>query len=459
MWTGDTIVAISSAPPPARRVVIRLSGPAALRAARSVASPLPGTRAAVRVSLHLPTARAETPPVEVPAIAYLFRAPASYTGEDVVELGLPGSPWVVQAVLTELLGRPGVRQAEPGEFTARAFLAGKLDLTAAEGVAATIAAADQRQLDAARQLRSGELARALAPLTGQLAELLARVEAGIDFSDEDVRFLSSDELLAGANRLVEALSELLARGRRFGVLVTTPRIVLAGPPNAGKSTLLNTLTGQIRAVATPIAGTTRDALESRIRLPRGEALLVDTAGLETEAVSSDGTLASAMADAAHRAVATADVLVWVLPADCNRPAPSPPRHPDLLVRTMADRLGPGQSPTAVDVYHPGMPQPRELIVSARSGAGLSELRDALDLCCFGRPGGDGLALTSRHLHHLDAALHELTTLSLSLRNGAAADELAALSLRAALDELGHITGAVSPDDVLGRVFATFCIGK
>ncbi|MFN4243101.1 MAG: tRNA modification GTPase [Tepidisphaerales bacterium] len=469
MWTGDTIVAVSSAPPPARRVVVRLSGPQALLAASRVVRDLPAGRGVARTHVRLVcrTADPAAHELHMPAIVAVFRSPSSYTGEDVVELGVPGSSWVVQTLLTRLLACEGVRSAEPGEFTARAFLNGRLDLTAAEGVAATIAAADARQLAAAGQLRSGVLLRTLEPVTDKLAEWLARVEAGIDFSDEDVRFITPAELAAGIDDLLVQLREVVARGRRFGVLAAVPRIVLAGPPNAGKSTLLNALAGRPRAVASPVAGTTRDRLEARIRLPRGEAVLTDTAGLPDASAppSTPGSsiaedpLTPAMLAAARQAITAADVLAWVVPADGSVPDVPPPRPPDLLIRTMADRL---PDATAARPFAPLTGAPAEapsFLVSALTGEGLDRLREALDEMCFGRPGGDGLALTARHLQHLHAALDELSATRQSIASGQPVDELTALSLRAALDSLGHISGAVSPDDVLGRVFATFCIGK
>lgn len=442
MWTGDTIVAVSSAPPPARRVVLRISGPDALAAARNL-SAVPHLRGVTDVSLRIRGSSGGG--VSVPAVVSVFRGPSSYTGEDVVEIGVPGSPWVVQALMASLLAVPGVRQAEPGEFTARAFLAGKLDLTAAEGVAAAIAAADQRQLDAARQLRSGQLVREITPLTDRLAELLALVEAGIDFSDEDVRFITPSDLATSLDEFIDRLASLLTRGRQFGVLTATPRIVLTGPPNAGKSTLLNRLTGQTRAVTSPVAGTTRDVLEARLKLPRGEALLTDTAGL-AEAPPTDD-IESQMVAAARSAVAAADLVVRVIPLTHGHPSAHLGREPDLLVHTMAD-LAPATPPT-----------PGSVVVSAHTGQGIPDLTKRLDELCFGRPGGDGLALTTRHIAHLRDALDTLTTVRASLAAAADVDELTAASLREALTSLGHISGAVSPDDVLGKVFATFCIGK
>lgn len=470
MWTGDTIVAVSSAPPPARRVVVRLSGPQALLAASTVVRELPASRGVARTHLRLAGRTADAAAecgLQLPAVVAVFRSPSSYTGEDVVELGVPGSSWVVQTLLTRLLACDGVRSAEPGEFTARAFLNGRIDLTAAEGVAATIAAADARQLAAAGQLRSGVLLRTLEPVTDKLADWLARVEAGIDFSDEDVRFITPAELAAGIDDLLVQLREVVARGRRFGVLAAVPRIVLAGPPNAGKSTLLNALAGRPRAVASPVAGTTRDRLETRIRLPRGEAVLTDTAGLPDASPPPGGPASSvaedpltpAMLAAARQAIASADVLAWVVPADGSLPDVVPPRPPDLLIRTMADRLHGGAAPHPLPSVAGAATEIPSVVVSALTGDGLDRLRQTLNDLCFGRPGGDGLALTARHLHHLHAALDELAATRQSIASGRPVDELTALSLRAALDSLGQISGAVSPDDVLGRVFATFCIGK
>lgn len=448
MLTGDTIVAVSSAPPPAERVVIRLSGPASVGVARAMCTHWQEGRGAWLAGWR---AGGGEGGVEVPATLAVFPKPGSYTGEDVVEIGLPGSPWVITTVMESLLRQPGVRHAEAGEFTARAFLMGKLDLTAAEGVAAAVSAGDQRQLKAARQLLSGTLAHETRAMVEKLASLLALLEAGIDFTEEDITFISPDHLKQGIDSLMETTEDLLARGRVFGRVAVLPTVALVGVPNAGKSTLLNRLTGKARAVTSDTAGTTRDAIAEEVMLARGRVRLIDTAGLEDRSKSGEGVLGEIESSMQHRtrtAAETADVLVEVRAIDHAEGAWPLVRRPDLRVVTKSD-LG--------EVWGGGGGEADgSVAVSALTGAGIEELRRRLDGLCFGEGGGEGLALTSRHLLHLHDALAGLGRARSAMGLG---DELAAAGLREALDALGRITGEVSSDDVLGRVFATFCIGK
>jgi tRNA modification GTPase len=436
--TGDTIFALCSAPPAAGRCVVRVSGPGALDVAGS------GLGAGVR------EVGFEVGGIVVPVVVYGFLGPASYTGEDVVELHVPGSPWVVAEILRELGRRHGFRAAEAGEFTARAFLAGKLDLTAAEGVAATIAAADARQLVAARQLLAGELAGEVRRMADTLAQLLALLEAGIDFTEEDISFLSRGQLESGVAGLRGGIAGLLARGRSFGRLSPHPTVVLAGAPNAGKSSLANALLGRERAVASPVAGTTRDVLWSELSLRRGQARLADVAGLEAGAGDE---LSVGMQERARTAMGQADVLVEVVDGSRGVARIEVQRPPDIVVWTKADLWG---NPAAAVDGESGDVTTPVVSVSAVNGVGLSRLLELLDDACFGHESGHGLALTNRHRGELataDAAL------AASVAEPVAGEELAAAELRLALDALGRITGEVSPDDVLGRVFSTFCIGK
>src|SRR4051812_19709470 len=319
-------------------MIVRVSGAGALGiVGRFVALEGPEAGSAFRTPLAFGG-------LSVPAWVYVFHAPRSYTGEDSVELHVPGNPVLARLLLDELT-RAGARQAEPGEFTARAYFNGRLDLIEAEGVAATISAAGEQELTAARALLAGELARRLRGPMDAVAETLALVEVGIDFSDEDVSFLPAADAAARIGGAAEALARLLAESARFERLAHEPRFVLIGRPNAGKSTLLNALAGRERAVTSPIAGTTRDTLSDEVVLPRGVVRITDAAGLEElpGGVTSDGVaynpetdIAGQMRRQALRAVDEADHIVLVRDAIDPLPAVQLPRQPALTVITKAD---------------------------------------------------------------------------------------------------------------------------
>jgi tRNA modification GTPase len=448
---GDTIVALGSAVGPAARMIVRTSGPASLAIAASLDGTVPADAAAAGVSRR--TLRFGG--LAVPAWVYRFVSPRSYSGEDAAEYHLPGNPLLARKLLEAIVAR-GARPATAGEFTSRAFFNGRIDLAEAEAVAATIAAHSDRELRAARQLMGGELARRLRPAMDALADALALVEVGIDFSDEDVTFLPADALRERLASLRGLLRSLLESSARFERLSHEPTVVLVGWPNAGKSSLLNALAGVERAVVSDVAGTTRDALSARVMLTRGTVQMIDVAGLEASALDLDraaappaahpmGAIERSMQAAALRAIAQADVVVLVRDLADGRPDVPLDRTPDLVVRTKRD-------------LHPDPPgDDASLVVSVRTGEGLERLRAMLDGRCFGSAGvSEALALTSRHVQ----AIHD--TLDTLGRADAVADgpaELVALELREALDQLGSVLGLISPDDLLGRVFSRFCIGK
>ena len=429
MTRDDAIYALATPDAPAALAIVRTSGPGAFDAAASLGAGELIDRTATRVRLRFAG-------LIVPATVHAFRGPRSHTGEDVVEYLIPGSPPLVKLLLQTLADR-GLRQAEPGEFSARAFFNGKLALDVAEGVAATISATSDRQLAAAAKLRGGELARRLAGPTDALADLAALCELGIDFADEDVSVLPAAEAVARIDSIAADLRRLKTAAPTFERLGRPPRVALVGRANAGKSTLFNALVGKQRAVASPLAGTTRDALTADLDLPGGRVTLVDLAGLEPETL--DDLDAAGQAVAAREA-ADADVLVLVRDASDERDDPPLPRPPDLIVRTKADLTN-----DAADV-------------SALTGTGLDALRTRIADLAFAAATGDALALTARHHAGLDAALQALADARLLASIDAGA-ELVAHALRRALDALGGVVGLVSPDDLLSRVFSRFCIGK
>lgn len=460
---NDTIAAISSAVGQAARIIVRTSGERSVELARGVG--VPAGAPAGSAARHILAFAG----LRVSAWVYVFRSPHSYTGEDLVEFHLPGNP-VLARLLTEELLRGGARPAEAGEFTARAYFNGRIDLTAAEGVAATIAATGERELAAARQLLAGELARRLAPAMDLLADTLALLEVGIDFTEEDVTFLSAGQVRERVDRADAMLASLLAESARFERLAHEPQVVLVGRPNAGKSTLLNALAGRERAVVSPVAGTTRDVLSAEVALRRGVVHLVDVAGLEDEhALAPDDQIERQMRSQALRAIESADVLVLVEDATDSRPRLHPPRAPALIVRSKAeleDRAV-NPHPRPLPAYRErekaaGGPQPAAAVphalVSAVTGEGMDELRSRLDTLCFGdAASGASLALNVRHVRAIEDARAALRRTLDQLPWGRA--EFLALELREALDALGAVLGRVTPDELLGRIFAGFCIGK
>ena len=455
MNTTDTIAAISSAVGAAARTIVRVSGADAL-----------GIAAAVRLSeVKGGVVRCDVFP-GVGAWVYCFRHGHSYTGEDLAEFHIPGSPVVARMLLDELIRR-GARHAEAGEFTARAYFNGRLDLTQAEGVAATIGAQSEREARAARQLLAGELARRVSPVMEDIAQALALTEVGIDFTDEDVTFISAEQLGARCRTAVAAIEALLRESPRFERLAHEPRILLVGRPNAGKSTLLNALAGRDRAVVSEVAGTTRDALTAHVALRRGTVQVVDVAGIEepgkTELPTSNFQLSTfnagdlardslrsierQMRQRALRELEAADHVVLVHDPAGGLPPLVVSRTPDLVVQTKSD-LVPGSDGADVSV-------------SASTGANLDALKSRLDALAFGADDTDQaatstLALNARHVRALEDGRDALAR---AIDAVSAGPEVVALELRCALDALGAVIGQVSPDDLLGRIFSQFCIGK
>ncbi len=452
MNTADTIAAISSPPGMGWRGIVRLSGPEAWPLVQKILCADFEPIAHRWRDILLPH-----PPV--PAGLIFFRAPRSFTGQDMLELHLPGSMPLLNMVLRTLLAA-GARQAQAGEFSARAFLNGKCDLTEAEGIAATIAARNARQLRAAAGLREGALHRWTKRRSDSLADLLALVEAGIDFSDEpEISLIGSEDLGRRISDMLRDIAELREHALRWESFDTLPTVVLLGRPNVGKSSLLNVLSGQERAIVSPQAGATRDSLAATAPTPDGPVRLLDAAGVEDQGRG----MALLLNQSRRHALLAADGALLVID---ERDTPDSVRRLmeeladssawKILVRNkmdIPDGLGAAPRETGLEF----------VAVSARTGENLADL-----LRLIGRRvkeesplAEEYLALNARHRHSLEQAAAALRRGFDMTRNAGAErfPELVAGDLRAALDALGAISGTISADDVLGRIFGSFCIGK
>jgi tRNA modification GTPase len=438
---NDTIVALSSAPGPGARAVVRLSGPDAFRAASAVFTAAASLAFASR-RLYPGAIRLPDLAPSLPADLYVFPAPHTYTGQHVAELHTLGCPPLVEVLVAELL-RAGARAARPGEFTLRAFLAGKLDLTRAEAILGVIEAGSRDELEEALAQLAGGVASPLQELRSALIDLLADVEAGLDFAEEDISFVSPEDQL---RRLAQAMAHLTLLSKQLGQRALSGRAfraVLAGPPNAGKSSLFNALT-QGSALVSPEPGTTRDYLVSRLDIDGVAVDLIDTAGWQEPADDID---AQAQAFGCAQTGGADLVLLCVeagrQPGRRERELVRRPAPPTIGVATKCDLAAPCFGAVAT---------------SAATGAGLVALRVLLAERVRLRRGPALAPSVSRCRHHVAACLERLSQAHDMVLFGGP-PELTALELRGGLDELGEMTGAVYTDDLLDRIFSRFCIGK
>jgi tRNA modification GTPase len=441
MTETETLFAPASGFGRAAVAVIRISGPAA----RDVLTALAGTRPAPR-RLALRTLREPAEGGELDrALVAWFPGPNTYSGEDMAELHLHGGPAVRQGVLAALARIPGCRPAGPGAFTRRAVLNGRMDLAEAEAVADLIDAETEGQRRQALRQLDGALSRQVAAWRAEAIDCLAAAEAALDFSDEgDVDDAGLDAALFGrAARLRDAIAAVLRDGRRGERLRDGFTVVLAGAPNAGKSTLLNALSRRDAAIVSEIPGTTRDAIEVRLDLGGLPVLLVDTAGLRdtVEPIEAAGIART------RARIDSADLVLALVAPGVPVPEIGPLRSPMLTVRTKADIFA------GLENFE----QPDGLAVSARTGMGLDALLDAVQAAAEAGLGtGDALITRARHRAALEACVAHLDR----LRAGAGGlPELAAEDLRLAVRALGEVAGQVGIEDVLDRLFSGFCIGK
>jgi tRNA modification GTPase len=479
MFVDDTIIAVATPPGSSARAILRASG-------RGV----PALEHALGLDVHTAvTARQRTrcarharltlaPDLTLPVLLMQFVGPHSFTGEDVFELLLPGHPNLIRRVIQVMLAHPNVRLAGPGEFSARAYVHGRLTLAQAEGLAASIAATHHRELDAARALLSGQAGHQARAWAEEATTLLALVEAGIDFTDqEDVRAIEPPELASRVHTLTQEIEAQLRPDGTQASREESPLVALVGPPNAGKSTLFNALLGRGRVIVSPIAGTTRDAILEPIELADEFGtpmclILADLPGLDHSAASSVNhtPLATPMAisprdvdrHAQSLALDTIAHATLILHCDAHGQfaelpglGDRPPMNAKVVrVRTKADRALPHAHDASNGASDAALP------VCALDGWNLAALKRTIVNAIRSTESRSTSAVAARHHAALARARESLNhARDLVLNSSRMPEAQVADGLRQAILALGEITGRIDPDDVIGVIFARFCVGK
>ncbi|WP_439860331.1 tRNA uridine-5-carboxymethylaminomethyl(34) synthesis GTPase MnmE [Pseudomonas sp. MBLB4136] len=450
----ETIAAVATAQGRGGVGIVRVSGPLAEQIALTICQRQLQPRYA-----HYGAFYAGPEQLIDEGLALYFPGPNSFTGEDVLELQGHGGPVVLDLLLRRCV-ELGARLARPGEFSERAFLNDKLDLAQAEAIADLIEASSEQAARNALRSLQGEFSRRIHALTERLIQLRIYVEAAIDFPEEEIDFLADGHVLALLQGVREDLSTVLREAGQGALLRDGMTVVIAGRPNAGKSSLLNALAGREAAIVTEIAGTTRDVLREHIHIDGMPLHVVDTAGLR----DTEDQVERIGVERALKAIAEADRILLMV--DATAPEAADPfalwpefldRRPDparvTLIRNKADLSG---EPVALDVCDDGHVT---LSLSAKSGTGLELLRDHLKACMgYEQTAESGFSARRRHLEALRQAAASLDHGHAQLTL-AGAGELLAEDLRQAQHALGEITGAFSSDELLGRIFSSFCIGK
>jgi len=436
MHADDTIAAIATPPGSGGVGILRISGPDLTLIVETLIGRVPRPRHATLSTLRAPGAVAVDH-----GLAIYFRAPGSFTGEDVFEFHGHGGQTVMQLALEAALAA-GARRAEPGEFSRRAFDNGKIDLAQAEAIADLIASGTRDAARAALRSLSGDFSARVHELTEQVTRVRMYVEAAIDFPDEDIDFLCDDALTEQLNTLACSFDTLQQSAKTGRLLRDGYRVVLAGPPNAGKSSLMNALSGDDTAIVTEIAGTTRDILKETIEIDGLLVELIDTAGLR----DNPDTIEEEGIRRARRAMESADAVLWL--GDPN----DAPREDEQTVLQVHNKID-------ISGETPGRRFNGSVAVSARTGAGLDALKESLKATAgMNTPGEGTFTARQRHIDALQRARQHFETGCDALREQSAGDLLAE-ELRLAQEALAEITGEFTADDLLGRIFADFCIGK
>ncbi|WP_339898968.1 tRNA uridine-5-carboxymethylaminomethyl(34) synthesis GTPase MnmE [uncultured Gilvimarinus sp.] len=449
--SNDTIAAIATAPGRGGVGIIRVSGPDAADIAQAVT----GQTLSPRYAHYLPFTDTQAREIDQ-GIALYFPGPHSFTGEDVLELQGHGGP-VVLGLLLEAVKHHGARMARPGEFSERAFLNDKLDLAQAEAIADLIEASSEQAARNALSSLQGVFSDQVHALVESLIALRIYVEAAIDFPEEEIDFLSDGKVQSDLNAIIHELDALIIRAKQGQLVRDGMRVVIAGKPNAGKSSLLNALVERESAIVTDIAGTTRDVLKEHIHIDGMPLHIIDTAGLReaSDAVEKIGI------ERAWAEIDQADRIILLI--DAQEAIEHPDWQPENVWPEFTERLQHSDKVSVVYnkvdlVNAPELP-PASVQISAKTGVGIDALKAHLKSCMGYQSTTEGtFTARQRHLDALAAAANCLTQGAEQLALHAAG-ELLAEDLRDAQNQLSEITGEFTPDDLLGRIFSSFCIGK
>lgn len=452
--TTDTIVAQATAPGRGGVGIIRVSGPQAAFVAKQVT----GMDLKPRYAQYLSFKDADGTELDQ-GIALYFPNPHSFTGEDVLELQGHGGPVVMDMLIKRILAIPGLRPARPGEFSERAFLNDKLDLTQAEAIADLIDASSEQAVKSALQSLQGQFSKRINTLVESLIHLRIYVEAAIDFPEEEIDFLADGKVSADLQTIIDNLAAVRQEANQGAIMREGMKVVIAGRPNAGKSSLLNALSGKDSAIVTDIAGTTRDVLREHIHIDGMPLHIIDTAGLReaSDEVEKIGI------ERAWEEIKQADRVLFMVDGTTTEATDPKEIWPDFVDR-LPDHMGMTVIRNKVDQTGETLgvcqtSQPTLIRLSAKTGQGVEALRTHLKQC-MGFTGNQegGFMARRRHLDALERAAEHLAIGQQQLE-GYMAGEILAEELRIAQQHLNEITGEFSSDDLLGRIFSSFCIGK
>jgi tRNA modification GTPase len=474
---SDTIIALSTPPGRSALAVVRISGSAVLEILKFLNHSV-SFENLPRKAVYTELRDVHSEIIDNAVVIY-YKNPNSYTGEDLAEISLHGNPLIIRRLIGSCLTVDNVRPADAGEFTLRAYMNGKMDLTQAEAVRRIIDARSDRELESGRRMLSGEFSRQLARFRSHLLNLKAEAEAEVDFAGEDLIFKTRDERKDVIYELLKQIDNLTESSRRALKYISDFRIVFAGAPNAGKSSLLNRLIGWDRAMVSEIAGTTRDFITENIEIDGIPVRMVDTAGLR----ESDDILEKEGIRRSKKEINDSSLIIFVIDTG-NILNDSWTDEKDELIRisnqnpgkvflilNKSEHLTDEEREQILEKFYilnvtdnSGIstddPEHAPVFISCTTGTGIRELNERLRFWIHekGRNSEDIMLLEDRHIFHLEKTAEALRKV-INLWDEGAPDEIAAIEIDSALNHTGSITGTVTTEEVLGRVFSLFCIGK